>query len=69
MSISITIIYGTSAVGGYYNNQPGYANEGREMTYNFETQGEVDAFQLGLEEMDGWMAFCVKTEEITTDED
>lgn len=31
-------------------------------TYEFDTQAELDAFTLGVEEMDGWMGYEIVEE-------
>jgi hypothetical protein len=67
--LSITIIFGTSAVSGYQDNDPDYLEDGAEETFKFNTEAEVDAFLQGIEAMDGWMAYCVKNGDITPEEE
>ena len=62
--MTITIIFGQTAVDRYLDNDPSYVRGGHEEEFVFETSGEVDAFLLGLRSMDGWQAFCVKNGEV-----
>lgn len=34
----------------------------KAVTYKFKTKGELDAFMLGVDEMDGWMGYDIVDE-------
>ena len=41
-----------------------YPDDGQEaITYKFNTQAELDAFELGIAQMDGWLGFDDTVEE------
>jgi hypothetical protein len=52
----------------------GEPSERSKQTYSFKTKGELDAFMLGVNEMDGWMGYeeidpNEKEEETNADKD
>jgi len=49
---SVTIQWGTVASLDTESNPP--------QTYEFDTKAELDAFLMGVDEMDGWLEYHIK---------